>query len=655
MPRSQGKFTKPKGEMQEPSRTERYLSNPFTIFKRNATDFLEGYRFAFFPESSGKSSISTFFNVIILTVQLTIAVLCGIGSTVDRGGPWARFQAQFILSLQLLLFAYTWCLFPAHDRVANLVCSLQYMCEGASTGMLLAASERDGSDFAKAMLRLGAFAFAICALFVPLIRRFYDGVIVNYIKLQRKDQLNLTALWTALVIFFLQLQKTIFVLMGTDMVVDHGTVSTPCRSAADSFANPGAGVQTMLDAGLRLGADAYAMLYQSPKYELATAVTKVQSRIRGLLARRRVVKMRAAAAILQTWLRAVLAGRRARREVAAFYKIRGAAWTSSDETFTARPGFAWLLREEARTVARERIDRIREGEHKKDLALEKNAYNATVVDLVAKLIDDPSKLLSTIHRLNVKARVKARLPPPPGMPPQLLAPTKAMRLKRDAITLTRAISAFDNVDKAERLAVVAGTPVEQKQLAARGQYGCHPEAGIIFMKSGSRSTTASPGSSQNTISRVQRASQAVLPPGSYAGNIKEDTYSDSDAQASSSHDEPPTGVMGRLVAWSLKMIVGHALVGTMSFEDTTFPCAGFGRPPLLQRWTRVQNRSQQSMAAAGLSTAVTAMSATDATAADTEDQVDKGIDAVEQGQSLPLPLPPPSLDAVDEATERLET
>ena len=80
----------------------------------------------------------------------------------------------------------------------------------------------------------------------------------------------------------------------------------------------------------------------------------IQAFARGLLARKLKTMIHAA-----TLIQAQQRGNAVRRQVAAFTLVRLASWATADEHFRSRPGFSWVMREEALSVAKERIDRIR--------------------------------------------------------------------------------------------------------------------------------------------------------------------------------------------------------------------------------------------------------------------------------------------------------
>jgi hypothetical protein len=548
--RSQGKFSKPKSETSEPERTERLLSRPLAFYKQNATDVLEGYQFAFFPLSAGKAGATLFFNMIVMTAQLVMAILCGIGSSGTFDESWGRAQVQGILSIQFGLCAYIWCLFPAHDRGDNLMFSAQFLFEALSTAALFAASDMVGSATSQANLRYSAFLFALGALAVPLLRRGYDGAIVQCIKMRRKGPFNKQAAFMALFLFILQLQATILKLLGIQTAEMKSAASSTAVVAKVANREVASGLRSLVDSGLQLTADAYGMLYQAPAEELDGKATKIQSCIRMFLARRRADQLRHAIGRIRALLQAAVAGRRTRRLVAAFHNVKKAEWVPPSECFGARPGFIWLQREEALALGRERIERVRTTQGKLDFAA-RQFSRRNEMDRIMKLLDDPWKLQVDSCRFKPKAR-SSRLPLPPGMPPQLLAPPTTKPMTMYALSS----AAFDTSDSMERAAILVGEPIKQGQPSSRGRHGCHEQAGLVFLKS-------SPRPARNVVAFVDVPS------------------SDSDAPATQTTPvvQSPSMLKTGLhfLSSTAKMILGYGFIGTLSFQDSEFPSTSTGR------------------------------------------------------------------------------
>lgn len=550
--RSQGKFSKPKRETFEPARTERLLKRPLSLYKGNAADVLEAYQFAYFPLSAGKTSVSLFFNLIVMTAQLVMAILCGIGSSGNFDQSWGRMQVQCMLSVQWILFAYVWCLFPAHDRGDNLMFSAQFLCEGVATAMLFTASETVGNPVSQSNLRNVAFFISLGAVAVPLLRRFYDGVIVQCVKVRRKGPFNRQAAAMAFFLFVMQLQVTILKLLGMQSAEVKSATSSTAIVAKVANREVASGMRALVESGLELNAEAYGMLYQTSACELDAAATKIQSHARVFLARKRAERLRGAIEVICSWLRALLTGRQVRRQLTAFHRVKLAAWAPREESFGDRPGYVWLQREEAMILARERIDRLRATQRKVDVSVRKFSRDVEL-GRVMQLLQDPSKLHVEVHRFKPKAR-STRAPPPQGMPPQLLAPPTIKPMTLYALSS----AAFDRSEMNERASIAAGEPSKQRSLLVRGRQGLHEVAGLLFSKSSCHSAIKA-ATIQDTSSSSSDVSVAHAP--SIAQQTSSGLFS--------------TGI--RFFSSAFKMVLGYGLVGTSSFPNNSLPSTTTGR------------------------------------------------------------------------------
>ena len=555
--RSRGKFTKPKGDIREPQRTERLLRYPMSIYKIRVSDVLDAYQFSYFPLSGGSSRVSIFFNIIVMSIQLAISVLCGLGSAGTMVGSWAQIQVQCIFTMQFFISAYVWCLFPAHDRGDNVMFSLQFLCEATTTALLFIASDASQQPESRANMQHTAFLVSLAALGVPLLRRFYDGIIVQCVKARRKGPFNRKAAMLAFFLFLLQLQATLMKLLGIQSAEAKSAASSTSTAAKIVNREAAAGLKAAVDAGIQLSADAYGMLYQTSSDNLDRAATVVQSWFRVKLAVRYSARLRQAMVTIRTSLLAVVIGKRIRRQVAAYRKVRKAGWMApSDAPFNSRPGLEWLLRAEAHATARERIDRIRATQDKIDasaLAFSRRQFASSKINKLhtgSTSIQDEVSKLELVHR-------KPRLPPPPGLPPQLLAPPM-LKTK-----VPRALSniGLNELETKERPMVVLGEQVKHNRSLARGRYGHHERVGIVFIRN-LRSKPAQPYVRRISFLSERFRLEPMLEPHSVIVDIKN---VDNEKVAKIPLVGSFTMVIG-LVTWSAKMILGHTLIGTSTFK-----------------------------------------------------------------------------------------
>ena len=88
---------RPAIEVQEPSRTERLLSQPAALIRSNASDSLDAIGFALMARSGGQSLFALLFEYIVLASQVVIAVLSGAGEGLVPGSSAANAQLVTVL------------------------------------------------------------------------------------------------------------------------------------------------------------------------------------------------------------------------------------------------------------------------------------------------------------------------------------------------------------------------------------------------------------------------------------------------------------------------------------------------------------------------------------------------------------------------------
>ena len=476
--RSQGKYGKPPNDVVEPARTVRNLSHPLTWRKHRAGDLLEAYQFAYFPLAGGTSSVAIYFNTLIMTIQLAMAILCGIGSTGILTGSFARAQVQVVFSCQFFIFAYIWCLFPAHDRADNLMFCLQFGLEGASTAMLYSSSGMIDELQAQASLKQAAFICSLTAVGVPLLRRFYDGVIVQCIKLRRKGPFNAKAAALAFLLFLLQLQATILKLLGISSGEAKSTAGAVATMAKLANREAAAGFSKALEMGITLGADLWGMLYSAPSTKLDGSAVMIQKHARRKGAAKKAKELLGSIRVIQRFFRAMRQAKKNRQELEAFLRLQRKDWVGAKHALAStRPGFTWLLHEETVDRAKEVIQRIRRSQR----GMDKRANTFSRSSEGANRIK--ANQLSNEWGCQVMAfqptAKRLRLPPPKGLPPQLLAPPLPKPISRTALSA----AAFDDLEKVERTSVIIPETVKQEKDSAHGRYGHHDKVGLVFTES----------------------------------------------------------------------------------------------------------------------------------------------------------------------------
>lgn len=234
----------------------------------------------------------------------------------------------------------------------------QFALESTMTAILANQGDGDSAERAKA----SAFGLSLLALAVPLIRRFYDGVIVQCIKLRRKGPFNCKAAALAFTIFLLQLQGAMLKLLSINSSEANmsAAVTSSTAKMLNREATAGAmGASAVVDVASVLAADAYAVFFDGQDAKYVVAVTTIQKACRGKQARARLRHMLGRRLDAAIHIQAHQRGRAARSHVAAFTVVCQAEWVASHERFSQRPGLVWVMRQEAMDVAKGRIERIR--------------------------------------------------------------------------------------------------------------------------------------------------------------------------------------------------------------------------------------------------------------------------------------------------------
>ena len=410
-----------------------------SLWKSNGTDSLEAYQFAYFPLGGGTHCASIFCNHFVLTCQMTMGILSGLGKAGVLVGAAAKAQVQIITGIQFSIFLYIWVLFPAHDRVDNLMFACQFALEGTMTAIL---SNQGEGDFA-ATAQASALGLSLLALAVPLLRRFYDGVIVPVIQMRRKGPMNRKAAMLQFTIFLLQLQGTILKLVGiqSNEASMAAAVTGTVAKLANREATAGAmGAAAVVEVGSQFAAEAYSMLFGSagPSSKYHCAATIIQKMQRGKMGRARATNTLLSLILIQAFARGLLArklktmihaatliqaqqrGNAVRRQVAAFTLVRLASWATADEHFRSRPGFSWVMRQEALVLAKERIERIRGARPLSALRLSfprlsghtSLAHSSPVTSTLGRPVDDEltesSESADSVHLGDVEAQPQTR-------------------------------------------------------------------------------------------------------------------------------------------------------------------------------------------------------------------------------------------------------
>ena len=194
--RVRGKVARPAEYTDEPQRTERLLRRWYWLRHSNAADTMDAFQFAFFLRGSGFSWTTTIFDHYGLTTQMLIAALAGLSQHVEPGTTQATCQVSAVAALQLLHGVYCLAWLPSNDKAEACVEGLQFSLEGARTVLLLVQGALHGLA-SVASVQQASLILSLVAVAVPIVRYFYDAVIVQLITLHRDGKLNKNAMLVA--------------------------------------------------------------------------------------------------------------------------------------------------------------------------------------------------------------------------------------------------------------------------------------------------------------------------------------------------------------------------------------------------------------------------------------------------------------------------
>ena len=184
--RTRGEFAKADAHVAEPQRTERLLAKPVRFFHSFAADAIDGMKLLWLNRASGSYGIfGVFYEWSLLLVQLFIAVLSGVGPSLEMGSLEANVQVYTMLSLQWAVVLYALLGGPSADRIDNIVISAQYSVEGTST-LFLILQDKVPVDYQPVYQTL-VFFLLLFAMGIPILSKGYEVVVVNLYNCYRQE------------------------------------------------------------------------------------------------------------------------------------------------------------------------------------------------------------------------------------------------------------------------------------------------------------------------------------------------------------------------------------------------------------------------------------------------------------------------------------
>ena len=203
--RSKGEFMLPDEETAEPERTRRLLARPFALFRPVASDAYTGLSQIVLSRASGLGLLGLLYDWITLTIQIVLAVLLGLGDSLEWGSTAATIQIITVLSLQVGTAALLFLCAPGWDRFECALTSLQFLVEGLATTFILIGAQDN------------SLTFALFGIFVPILLSIYDGIIVQMsLRLRSQNRVTCGEVCTSFIGIILMLPTAIMACFGVE-------------------------------------------------------------------------------------------------------------------------------------------------------------------------------------------------------------------------------------------------------------------------------------------------------------------------------------------------------------------------------------------------------------------------------------------------------
>ncbi|KOO33777.1 hypothetical protein Ctob_016612, partial [Chrysochromulina tobinii] len=215
--RVRGDWTKSEEDVVEPDRTERLLAHPVVLLRPRAGDAIDGNKLLWLNRASGSYGISgVLYEWLLLLIQLSIAILTGIGPAIEPGSPEADAQMYAVICLQYGIAVYTMFGGPSADRIDNFVITAQYLTEGTCTLLLLVSGFPELFDL-QPLIQMVVFLLLLFGMFIPILEKGYEAIVVQLIKcVYNMEEMSITECCIAIVGFLAAIPSMLAALVGVD-------------------------------------------------------------------------------------------------------------------------------------------------------------------------------------------------------------------------------------------------------------------------------------------------------------------------------------------------------------------------------------------------------------------------------------------------------
>ena len=174
-----GRFAKLPADMLEPERTERLLAQPFRLLRGRASDAAESMSLNLFVKASGKGLLGLTFAWCSMAIQISVAVLSGMGPYLYEGGYTAVGQMLAIALVKASWACVLILYMPCACLLSNAVIATQFLTEGVAVLILFAGdavlTPQYLHEYSTSLQSCG-FWLTLFAIFYPVVQKGYDGM-----------------------------------------------------------------------------------------------------------------------------------------------------------------------------------------------------------------------------------------------------------------------------------------------------------------------------------------------------------------------------------------------------------------------------------------------------------------------------------------------
>ena len=362
--RARGEFKRSDNDIAEPTRTERLLSHPFSLYRSRGSDALDALKLLWLNRSGGTSLVGLSYDYLSFMVTVMIAGVLGFGPALEKGSAAATAQIAVVATLQFGFAAHVFLNGPGNDRIENVLHGTQFCVEGIMTALVM-RGQYAADDGERAGLLTLAFGAGLIAMFLPFVEKGYDLFIAlpsAWCRRHRGEQVSCRSVCFALMAFLFTIPGLIASLLGIRLDTAADLTTTFADEAAGAVEMGMDDVVAGSNALADVFSDMYWSQYQMPQYhQAAMTLQKVH---RGKLARRqlhttteqqRALAVREAAQIVQAAFRAKRAAQR-RARAREMLKSRGVNPRGQYASRVERPQLQWLLQRERAVMQHEAAD-----------------------------------------------------------------------------------------------------------------------------------------------------------------------------------------------------------------------------------------------------------------------------------------------------------